>query len=77
MSASANMKITIVDREYGLRERLRGRLEQAGALRCAAHGKGVAAVTIHERENGWFDVRWTTCCDALRAEAAAIVKERC
>ena len=70
-----NMKITIDDR--GLRERLRPRLEQAALLRCEEHGVPVQAVTIHNRENGWFDPMWDTCCDALQRRAAAIVKDRC
>ena len=70
------MQITVIDREYLLRERLRDRLDRASGLRCAEHGKAVAAVTIHARENGWFDSRWTTCCDGLTAQAVAIVKER-
>jgi len=71
------MHITIEDREETLRGRLRDRLERAGQLRCTEHGQSVVAVTIHGRENGWFDSRWTTCCEALRRQAAAIVKERC
>jgi len=71
------MKITIQDREETLRVRLRERLERASKLKCAVHGQPVVAVTIHGRENGWFDSRWTTCCESLRRQAAAIVKERC
>ena len=71
------MRVTVIDRELMLREKLRERLESAGELRCTEHGEAVVAVTIHGRENGWFDARWTTCCDALAARAAAIVKERC
>lgn len=71
------MKVTIEDRELTLRERLRERLDRAAALRCAVHGDGVVEVTIHGRENGWFDTRWITCCEALENEAARIVKERC
>ncbi len=73
------MKITIVDRDrgQGLRERLRERLDRAARLRCAEHEQPVVAVTIHARENGWFDARWTTCCDTLERQAVAIVKERC
>ena len=71
------MIITIDDREEMLRERLRERLERAASLRCAEHGQTVVAVTIHGRENGWFDPMWTTCCEGLRRQAAAIVKERC
>lgn len=71
------MRISIVDRGPELRERLRGRLERAAALRCAQHGEAVVAVTIHARENGWFDARWTTCCADLERAAVAIVKDRC
>jgi hypothetical protein len=75
--AKAPMTITIVDRALKVRDRLRERLEQASQLRCAVHGLPVVAVTIHGRENGWFDSRWTTCCESLRRQAVAIVKERC
>jgi hypothetical protein len=34
-------------------------------------------VSLDERENGWFDARWVTCCERLEQQAAAIVKERC
>ncbi len=37
----------------------------------------VVAVTILGRENGWFDSRWTTCCEGLEKQAVAILKERC
>jgi hypothetical protein len=79
MSATRDvMQITIEDRgRPTLRERLRERLDHAAALRCAEHGQPVVAVTIHGRENGWFDTRWVTCCEALERQAAAIVKERC
>jgi len=72
-----NMQITIVDRELNLRERLRDRLDLAARLLCLEHGQPVTAVTIHARENGWFDSRWTTCCESLERNAMAIVKERC
>ncbi len=71
------MDITIFDRGQRLRERLSDRLETAAALRCDEHGQTVTSVTIHARENGWFDSRWTTCCDTLEQQAVAIVKERC
>jgi hypothetical protein len=71
------MKITIHDRELTIRERLRERLEQAAQLRCPDHNEAPVAVTIHGRENGWFDARWTTCCEGLERQALAIVKERC
>jgi len=71
------MEITIKDREHTLRQRLRERLDRAARLRCAEHGQPVIAVTIHARENGWFDSRWTTCCEGLQQQAVAIVKERC
>lgn len=71
------MRITIQDRSSSLRERLRERLDRAAGLRCAEHDQAVIAVSIHARENGWFDSRWTTCCEGLEQQAAAIVKERC
>jgi len=71
------MRIIIEDRAQAVRERLRERLELAAGLRCAEHGQPVVAVTIHVRENGWFDSRWTTCCESLERQAASIVKERC
>lgn len=77
MSQGNLMKITFKDRGPELRERLRARLEQAERLRCDEHGEPVTAVTINARENGWFDSRWTTCCENLEQKAMAIVKERC
>ncbi len=71
------MKITIEDRSQTLRHRLHDRLESAGRLRCDEHGQPVVAVTIHYRENGWFDSQWVTCCETLERQAVAIVKERC
>jgi hypothetical protein len=71
------MKITIEDRGPGLREKLRERLDRAARLRCTEHGEAVVAVSIHARENGWFDALWVTCCEALERQATAIVKERC
>ena len=72
------MEIKIEDRGRSvLREKLRDRLDRAAALRCAEHDQPVVAVTIHGLENGWFDTRWTTCCEGLQQQAAAIVKERC
>jgi hypothetical protein len=70
-------KVTIKDRGTALRERLRERLEGVAKLRCAEHGQPVMSVTIHARENGWFDSMWITCCEGLERRAAAIVKERC
>jgi len=78
MSVSADvMRIAVKDRGTELRERLRGRLERAAQLRCPEHGQSVVAVTIHARENGWFDATWTTCCADLERQAMAIVKTRC
>lgn len=78
MNAPADvMRITVKDRGPELRERLRIRLEQAAALRCVQHGECVTAVTIHARENGWFDATWITCCPDLEQQAVAIVKDRC
>jgi hypothetical protein len=78
MSASMNvMQIAVNDRGPELRERLRGRLEQAAQLRCEEHNQLVSSVTIDARENGWFDARWTTCCIDLERRATAILKDRC
>jgi hypothetical protein len=71
------MNIVVHDRGLQLQSRLRQRLEQAGALRCTEHHQPVIAVTIHARENGWFDSTWTTCCEALERKAMAIVRDRC
>lgn len=71
------MKVTIEDRSETLRHRLHDRLERAAGLRCDEHGQPVVSVTLHYHENGWFDSRWITCCDALERQAVAIVKERC
>lgn len=72
------MQITVIDRgRPTLHERLRERLEHASQLRCTEHDQPIVAVAIHGRENGWFDSRWTTCCESLERRAAAIVKERC
>jgi hypothetical protein len=72
------MKIIVKDRGTStLRERLRDRLDAAAQLRCVEHGNPVVSVTIHGRENGWFDALWNTCCEGLERRAAAIVKERC
>jgi hypothetical protein len=71
------MSITIKDLRLALRERLAERLERAGRLLCDEHGQPVVAVAIHGRENGWFDSRWTTCCEGLERQAVAIVKHRC
>ena len=60
-----------------LRQILQERLDRAAALRCPEHNQPVVAVTIHGRENGWFDSQWTTCCEGLQRQAASIVKERC
>jgi 2-keto-3-deoxy-galactonokinase len=76
-AAAEAMKITYGELSVTLRERLPERLERAAQLRCAEHGQPVVAVTIHGRENGWFDSVWTTCCAALQTQAAAIVKARC
>jgi hypothetical protein len=71
------MQITVIDRGMTLRQRLNERLELAARLRCVEHGEPIVAVTIHNRENGWFDSRWVTCCEGLEQQAAAIVKQRC
>lgn len=72
------MTITIQDRgRPTLGERLRERLDRASALHCTEHDQPITAVTIHGRENGWFDSNWITCCETLERQAVAIVKERC
>ena len=71
------MQITIDDRGCALRHRLSERLERAALLRCAEHGLAVVAIDINVRENGWFDSRWTTCCESLERQAMAILKDRC
>ena len=71
------MKITIADLGPGMQERLRERLDRAAQLRCAEHDQPPVSVMIYGRENGWFDARWTTCCESLEQQAVAIVKERC
>jgi hypothetical protein len=76
-TTTEKMDVTIHDRGAALREKLRDRLNEVAALRCGEHGEPVAAVTIHSRETGWFDSRWTTCCEKLEQQAVAIVKERC
>jgi hypothetical protein len=71
------MRINIEDRGHALRHRLLERLERAELLRCVEHGEPIVEVTICVRENGWFDSRWTTCCEGLERQAVAIVKDRC
>ena len=71
------MQITIEDAEGRLRNRLRERLESAGALRCPDHDQPIEAVIIHGRENGWFDSNFVTCCETLERKASAILKRRC
>jgi hypothetical protein len=75
-TAPNGMTITMKDLGPGSRERLRERLEQAAQLTCPEHGQRPVAVDIHGRENGWFDARWTTCCETLEQQAVRIVKER-
>ncbi|HEX7190345.1 MAG TPA: hypothetical protein VF381_02130 [Thermoanaerobaculia bacterium] len=71
------MKVAVNAPSPVLRERLRDRLDQAAKLRCPEHGEPIFAVTIHARENGWFDSIWTTCCTDLERQASFIVKDRC
>lgn len=71
------MRITVNERGSHLRERIRDRLERAAQLRCATHGHSVFAVTIHARENGWFDSTWTTCCEEIEQQAMRILRDRC
>lgn len=71
------MQVVIKERASALRDRLHDRLDLAARLQCSEHHQPVIAVTIHAGENGWFDARWTTCCEALERAATAIVKARC
>ena len=75
-TAHRPMNITLAELGPNLRERLRERLERAALLVCEEHGQPPASVTIYGRENGWFDARWTTCCEALEKQAVGIVKDR-
>jgi hypothetical protein len=70
------MNITMKDLSPASRERLNERLTKAAQLECSEHKQRPTAVNIHGRENGWFDARWTTCCETLEQQAVAIVKER-
>ena len=72
-----DLRIAIEDRSLVLRQRLQERLDRVEQLRCAAHDQAIVAVSIHNRENGWFDSTWITCCEGLERQAAAIVKARC
>ena len=71
------MQITFDDKHARVRDRLRERLERVGELRCADHQQAVIGVIINARENGWFDSRWTTCCEKLEREATKILGSRC
>jgi hypothetical protein len=70
------MKITIENRESARLDPLRDRLDEATKLECVTHGKSIEAVSINVFENGWFDSRWTTCCEDLEQQAVAVVKAR-
>ena len=71
------MNVTIKDLGVSAQERLRERLDRAARLLCPDHQQTPVAITIHGRENGWFDTRWTTCCETLEKQASDIVKHRC
>jgi hypothetical protein len=71
------MRVSIEERGVLLRQRLQERLDRVAQLRCSEHGRPVVAVSIHDRENGWFDSTWTTCCESLERQAAGIVRGRC
>jgi hypothetical protein len=71
------MKVTVDERGATLRGRLADRLRLAAELRCADHDRAVDAVRIMDRENGWFDSLWTTCCERLTRDAHAIMRDRC
>lgn len=71
------MQVTVEGPEHSLQSRLRERLDHAATLECHEHRQKVVAVHIHGRENGWFDTRWTTCCEHLEREAIKIVRGRC
>jgi hypothetical protein len=74
---SRSLKVTVHGRgNPALKEKLRKRIEAAEQLKCSEHGKHVVALTINDLENGWFDCRWTTCCDQLEQQAAGILKRR-
>jgi hypothetical protein len=70
------MKVSILERGQTFRDQLKERLAQAAELRCTIHGEKIVEVSIHARENGWFDSHWTTCCETLEQQAVAIVKKR-
>ena len=70
------MIVTLKDRADRLRERLDARLESVQRLLCTEHEQSVVSVTIHDRENGWFESLWVTCCERLEQRAAAILKQR-
>lgn len=70
------MNVTVDDRLAMLRPQLNERLTRVGALRCAVHDEPVGAVTINARENGWFDSRWTTCCDAFERRVSSVLGSR-
>lgn len=71
------LKITIAERGATLRTRLGERLQLASELRCTEHDENVDSVSIQDRENGWFDALWTTCCHRLETAALSIVGSRC
>jgi hypothetical protein len=71
------MRITIADRHGTLGRRLQKQLAGVALLQCDEHHLPVVSVVIDARENGWFDCRWTTCCEGLEARARAIVGSRC
>ena len=71
------MRVTITDWDPVQAARLTERLSRAGRMRCPVHGQRPTAVTIHGRENGWFDSRWTTCCETLELQVMKIVTKRC
>jgi hypothetical protein len=71
------MRVTIADRHTEIGHRLREKLDHVAQLRCEDHDLPVTSVAIDARENGWFDSRYTTCCERLETRAAAILGTRC
>lgn len=71
------IRITLKDRRAMFGGRLQARLGRVEKLRCEEHGQPVLAVVIDTHENGWFDSRWTTCCDTLERAATKILGIRC
>jgi hypothetical protein len=76
-STNTSMQITFRDRHATLHAKLQDKLGKVAELRCDDHEQPVVAVVIDALENGWFDSRWTTCCQNLAGHAATILGNRC